>query len=180
MIQLYQNLWQQKLIKVNDLSSGHYSARNNIRFKTSILRSNLCDDSDAYVVNIRSVRDTNDANKRKKKVTCKNNGLFRSCISKISNTYIDNVEDLDIVLPMFNLLEYSRTYSITSGCLWDYYGDEVNDSAIENNDDGKKINNSKAITSNPFEFKTRKIGSMPNNNMLDAEVVVPLKYLSNF
>ena len=103
----------------------------------------------------RSFRDTNDANKRKKKLTYKNNALFRSCMSKINNTFIDNVEDLNIVMTTYNLLEYSNTCSMRAGNLWDYCGDEVNDSPIENNDDGNKISN-KIITSKYFEFKTKK------------------------
>ena len=55
------------------------------------------------------------------------------CISKINNTFTDNAEDLDIAVQMYNLLEYSENYSITSGSFWIYYGDEVNDDANENN-----------------------------------------------
>ena len=98
-----------------------------------MLRSDLCDYSDAYIVvkGRISVRGTNDANKRNKKLTFKNNAPFRSCISKINNTFIDNAEDLDIVMPMYNLLEYSDNYSMTSGSLWNYYRDEINDDANE-------------------------------------------------
>ena len=55
------------------------------------------------------------------------------CISKINNTFADNAEDLDIAVQMYNLLEYSENYSITSGSFWIYYWDEVNDDANENN-----------------------------------------------
>ena len=68
---------------------------------------------------------------------------------------------------------------MTSGRLWNYYRDEINDSAIENNYDGNTINNNKTITSKSFEYKT-KIGRTPDNNILNPEFVVPLKYLSNF
>ena len=115
--------------------------------------------------------------KRNKKLTFKNNGPFRSSISRINNTFIDNAEDLDIFMPMFILLEYSDSYSMTSGS---YYRDETNDSAIQNNN-GNRINNNKKTTSKSFEYMTKIKGSMPNNNnILDAEVVVPLKYLSKF
>ena len=146
-----------------------------------MLRSKLCDYSDAYIVVKEriSVRGINDANKRNKKLTFKNNAPFRSCISKINNAFLDNAEDLDIVIPMYNLLEYNDNYSVTSGSLWNYYRDLVNDSVIENDDDNK-ISNSKRITSKSFEYKTKIIGSTSNNNILDAKVVVPLKYLSNF
>ena len=52
-----------------------------------------------------------------KVVAFKNNALFRSCIAKINTALIDNAEDLDIVMPMYNLLEYSQNYSMTSGSL---------------------------------------------------------------
>ena len=63
-----------------------------------------------------------------KKLAFKNNAPFTSCISKINNTLIDNAEDLDIVIPMFNLLEYSENYRKTTGSLWNYYRDEPNNS----------------------------------------------------
>ena len=66
--------------------------------------------------------------------------------------------------------------------MWNYYRDEVNDFASENNDANNfRINNNKTTTSKSFEYETKLNGSTPNNdNRLDAEVVVPLKYLSNF
>ena len=62
-----------------------------------------------------------------RELTFRNSALFRSCISKINNRFIDSAEDLDIVMPMYNLLEYSDNYSMASGSLWNYYRDEVND-----------------------------------------------------
>ena len=83
-------------------------------------------------------------------------------------------------MPKYNLLEYNDNYSTTSGSLRNYYRDEVNDAANEN-DNINRINNNKTTTSESFEYKTKIIGSMPNNNnLLEAKVVVPLKYLSNF
>ena len=108
---------------------------------------------------------------------------------KINNTFIDNAEDLDIVMPKYNLLEYSDNYSMTSGNLWNYYRDETDDRANENdnninnnnNNNNNEIINNITTTSKSFEYKTKIITSMPNdNNILDAEVVVPLKYLSKF
>ena len=82
---------------------------------------------------------------------------------------------------MYNMLEYSDNYSMTSRILWNYYRDEVNDDENENNT-ANKINNNKTITRKSFEDKTKKIiGSMPNNiYILDTKVVVPLKYFSKF
>ena len=99
----------------------------------------------------------------------KNNAPFRSCISKVNNVFIDNAEDFDIVMPMYNLynfLEYSDNY-----CMWNYYGDEINDDANEINAANNRINNNKTITNKSFEYKTKSIGSMPNNeNIFDAYI----------
>ena len=70
---------------------------------------------------------------------------------------------------------------MTSGSLWNYYRDEVNDNANENNADNYGKNNNKTIRSKSLKYKAKIIGSMTNDNKtLDAEIVVPLKYLSNF
>ena len=116
--------------------------------------------------------------KTNKKLTFRNNAPFRSCISKINNTFIDNAENLDIVMPMYNFLEYSTNYSMTSGSLWNYYRGEINDDVNENV--SNRINN-KTITSKSFEYMTKLIGSTPDDsNILEAEIVVPLKYWINF
>ena len=84
-------------------------------------------------------------------------------------------------MPMYNLLEYSDNYSMTSGSLWNYYRDEVNEDANKINADNYKIDNCKTVTSESFEYKTKIIESMiADNNTLDADVVFPWKYLSNF
>ena len=90
-----------------------------------MLRSNLCDYSDAYIVLNGIIdlltADANEDDKAEKDVVFKNNASFRSCISKINNNLINNAEDLDIVMPMYNLLEYSDNYSMTGESLWNYY-----------------------------------------------------------
>ena len=86
------------------LSSGQYYANKNTRFKTPMLRSDLCDYIDAYIVMPISVTSTNSSNRRNKKLTFKNNAPFRSCISKINNRFIDYAEDLDIVIRIYILL----------------------------------------------------------------------------
>ena len=110
-----------KWIKVNDLPDAQYSINRNTRFKTPMLRSNLCDYSDAYIV-VKGAIDLSDAaanenDKAKKNVSFKNNAPFRSCITKINNTLTGNAEDLDIVLLIYNLLEHSDNYCMTSGSL---------------------------------------------------------------
>ena len=95
-----------KCMEVNDLSSGQYSINSNIRFKTSMLRSDLCDYSNAYIVvkGRITVEEDNDDKTNNKKLIFKNKAPFRSCISKINNAFIDNAEDLGFVMSMYNLL----------------------------------------------------------------------------
>ena len=172
-----------KWVEVNNLSSGKYSINKSKRFEASMLRSDLCDYSDAYIVakGIISVTGTHRANRRNKKLILKNNAPFRSCITKINNTFEDNAEDLDIVMPMYNLVDYSDNYAMTSGSLRNYYKDEINDGENENDDNGNKIRSNKTTRSKSFKYKTKIKGSTPNNaSRLNTEVVVPLKYLSNF
>ena len=94
--------------------------------------------------------------------------IFINCITKINGIKIDNAQDLDIVMPMYNLLEYSRNYKKTTGSLWHYYRDEPNDPL--------------STISVSFKYKTSILGKTPQNDdsLTDAKVVIPLKYLSNF
>ena len=79
---------------------------------------------------------------------------------------------------MYNLLEYSDNYS---GSFWNYYRDKANNDANENNDATNRINNNKIVTSKYFEYNTKIIGRKPDdNNTLDTEVAILLKYLSSF
>ena len=103
-------------VEINDDITGVYSPNKQIRFKTAMLRSSLCDYSDANVLvkgNI-SVNNTAGAavaaNNTNKKVIFKNCAPFTNCISKINNTQIDNAEYIDIEMPMYNLKEYSDNY----------------------------------------------------------------------
>ena len=118
-----------KWIEVYDQSEGNYNVNKEIRIKTSMLRSDLCDFSDAYIVvkGDITLEGDNDANKRNKNLVFKNNALFISCISKINGIKIDNAEGLDVVMPMYNLLEYCKNYRKISGSLQNHYRDEPND-----------------------------------------------------
>ena len=109
------------LVEINDDIRRAYSPNKQIRFKTAMLRSSLCDYNDAYTmvkgnitVNSTEAADA-DANNTHKKVIFKNCASFTNCISKINNTQIDNVEYIYIVMPMYNLIEYSDNFSKTSG-----------------------------------------------------------------
>ena len=110
-------------IEINDDIRGAYSPNKQIRFKTSMLRSSLCGYSDAYILAKRNIVVNNTAgagaaaNNTNKKVIFKNFAPFTNCICKIINTQIDNAEYIDIVMPMYNLIEYNDNYSKTSGNL---------------------------------------------------------------
>ena len=98
-----------KWVEIFDQSGGIYSVNKEIRIKTSMLRSDLFDYSDAYIVvkGDIALEGDNDANKQNKNLALQNNAPFINCISKINGVKIDNAEDLDVVMPMYNLLEYS-------------------------------------------------------------------------
>ena len=101
-----------KWMEVQSQSGNTYNTSKPIRFKTSMLRSDLCDYSDAYVwvKGKITVTNPNDSTNFNKELILKNNALFISCISKINGELVENVEDLDIVMPMDNLSEYSKNY----------------------------------------------------------------------
>ena len=158
-----------------------------------MLRSDLCDFSDAYVVVKRSITLAKTDRRRfidirNRFLAFKNNAPFTNCISKINNVLIDKAEDLDVVMPMHNLLGYSKNYRKTIGSLWNYYRDEPdNTPATDYNAD--PITNSES-----FKYKSSIAGKITNANQKDGEnteqentkskknleIVFPLKYLSNF
>ena len=114
-----------KWVEINDESRGNY-VNSDIRFKTTMLRPNLCDYADSYILAKGSITITGEGNyaaaeradERGKGVSFKNCAPFTKCISRINNADINNAHDIDIVIPMYNLIEYSDNYSNTSGSLW--------------------------------------------------------------
>ena len=84
-----------------------------------MLRSDLYDFGDAYIVVEGDITlEGHNANKRNKNLAFKNNALFINCIWKINVIKIDNAEDVDVVMPIYNLFEYSKNYRKTTGSLW--------------------------------------------------------------
>ena len=169
-----------------------------------MLRSDLCDYSDAYILVNSTITVTADAypanppnpnanannirDKRNRPVILKNNALFISCITKINNELIEDAEDLDVVMPMYNLLEYSKNYRKTIGSFYNYYRDELTD----DDDDDANFGNIKVVNSNAFKYKNKIIGNTYNvdataagydankNGTQEIELAIPLKYLRNF
>ena len=138
-------------VEINDESRETYTS-NDIRFKTTMIRSSLCDYADAYILVKGTITITGNAgaepnpdaprtaaqllaarqaDERDKGVIFKNCAPFTKCISRINNTDTDNAQDLDIVMPMYNLIEYTNNYSKTSGSLWQYYKDVPNDNIAD-------------------------------------------------
>ena len=118
-------------VRVNSLLNT-YNKNKAIRFKTPMSRSNLCDYSVAYIlvkgtITVTAPGANNCANnirdKRNRPLILKNNAPFVSCITRINGELIEDANDLDIVVPMYNLLEYSKNYRKTIGSLYDYYRD---------------------------------------------------------
>ena len=110
-------------VKINDESRGIYIVNRQIGFKTSMLRYSLCDYSDAYIL-VKGNRSVN------KTAAADADAPFTDRISKTNSTQVDNDKDIDIVMPMYNLIEYSDNYAKTSGGLWKYCKDR---SAVNNN-----------------------------------------------
>ena len=169
----------------NDKSRGTYTGED-IEFKTTMLRSNLCEYANAYILvkgnitiagNAEPEPDLNAArtaaqllaarlsDERHKGVTFKNCTLFTKCISTINSTDIDDAQDIDIVMPMYKLIEYSDNYSKISGSLWQYYKDGPNYNIEQ---------------SESFKSKTEIIGKTPaDGNTKDVVIIVLRKYLSS-
>ena len=169
------------LVEINDESRGAYNVNSQIKFKTTMLKSSLCDYSDAYILvkGTISVNKTAGAgavvNNNNKKVIFKNCAPFTNCISEINNTQIDNAKDIDIVMPMYNLIEYSENYVKSTGSLWQY----CKDIPARNSNDKIIVFEVNNVTDS-FNFKVKFTGQTGNNGRKNVEIMVPLKYLSNF
>ena len=172
-------------VKVNSLSNT-YNEYKSITFKTPMLRADLYDYSDAYIL-VNGTVMVSENHPRDRPVILKNNAPFISCITKINNELIEDAEDLDIFMPMYNLLEYRKNYRKAIGSLYNYYRDELS------GDDNNNV-----VNSNDFQYKNKIIGNMYNvdstivpaaagaaydanrSGRKEVELVIPLKYLGNF
>ena len=104
-----------------------------------MLRSDLCDFSDEYIVVIGTINVLRGSNISRKNwpLAFKNNAPFISCILKINNTLVDDAKELYVVMPMYNLIEYNKNYKKTTGSLWNYHRDELSDDTDDNNNPKK-------------------------------------------
>ena len=124
-----------------------------------MLRSDLYDFSDAYIVvkGKGTVARTSSRSRKNRPLAFKNNSPFISCIPRVNNTLIDNAEDLDVVMPMYNLIEYRKKYRKTTASLWDYYREELTEDTNDINFLNKNL-----INSESFKYKTSITGSTYN------------------
>ena len=193
-------------VKVNSLSNA-YNENKSIRFKTPMLRSDLCDYSDAYIlvkgtITVTAPGANNDANnirdkKKNRPLILKNNAPFVSLITRINSELIEDADDLDIVMPMYNLLDYSKNYRKTIGSLYNYYRDDLT------NDGNDNFANRNVVNSNTLKYKNKIIGNTYNvdvtilnpagagrianpnynankNGKQEVKIAIPLKCLGNF
>ena len=182
-------------VRVNSLLNT-YNENKSIRFKTPMLRSNLCDYSDAYIlvkgtITVTAPGANNGANnirdKRNRPLILENNAPFVSCITRINGELIEDANDLNIVIPMYNLLEYSKNYRKTIRSLYNYYRDE-----LSGDDDDNNFDNIKVVNSNTFSNKNKIIGNTCNvdagvdgydvnkNGKQEIELAIRLKYSGKF
>ena len=154
---------------IDSESNGNYSKNDKIKFLTRSIESSLCDYSDAYILVTCNITAT--PNNAATQVVFKNCAPFEKCRTEINETFIDEVTHINITMPMYNLIEYSDNYSDTSGSLWHFKRYEITNNADVTNDDNAPS----------FKHKASLIGDTGNSGRKNGiEIVVPLKYLSNF
>ena len=166
--------------RVHSLSNT-YNENKSIRFKTPMLRSDLYDYADAYILINGTITVTAAAGAN----NIRDNAPFVSCITRINGKLIEDADDLDIVMPMPNLLEYSN-YRKTIGSLYNYYRDELT------NDNNNNFANRNVVNSNTFKYRNKIIGNTYNadaaaagydankSGTQEVEIAIPLKHLANF
>ena len=146
-----------------------------IKYDTRVLKSNLCDYADAYILLDGTIRADRAVNATR--LALKNCAPFTKCNLEINDEHFDAAENLDIVMPMYNLIEYSDNYQDSSATLYQYKRDEPPDNNV----------NLTADNSTSFKYKVNLLGDIaapdPDNarvGRLNVKIVVPLKFLGNF
>ena len=165
---------------INDENNTNYGVNkdtgaNNpdtIKYDTRVLKPNLCDYAEAYIYIIPIRAAAANANTR---LALKNCAPFTKCNLEINDEHVDTAENLDITMPMYNLIEYSDNYQDSSATLYQYTRDEP--------PEANAINDLTTDTSISYKYKVELLGNpVVANNIAkrSVRVVVPLKYLSNF
>ena len=170
---------------INDENNTNYGVNKDtgadnpdtIKYDTRVLKPNLCDYAEAYILVNGTIRVANALNATT--LALKNCAPFTKSNLKINDEHVDTAENLDIVMPMYNLIEYSDNYQDSSATLYQYKRDEPpEDNAVVDLTAGN---------SDSFKYKIKLLGNIdqlgadaPRVGRLNVNVVVPLKYLSNF
>ena len=166
---------------INDENNTNYGVNKNtgadnpdtIKYDTRVLKPNLCDDAEAYILVNGTIRGTGGDNNTR--LTLKNCAPFTKCNLEINDKHVDTAENLDIVMPMYNLIEYSDNYQDSSASLYQYKRDEPTEA--------NAIDDLTANNSSSFKYKVNLLDNpVVANNIArrSVKVVVPLKYLRNF
>ena len=168
---------------INDENNTNYgvnkdTGENNpdtIKYDTRVLKPNLCDYAEAYILVDGTIRAANAVNATR--LALKNCVPFTKCNLEINDEHVDTAENLDIIMPMYNLIEYSDNYQDSSAMLYQYKRDEPPDNNV----------NLTADNSTSLKYKDNLLGNIdaanPDNTRvgrLNVKIVVPIKYLSNF
>ena len=166
---------------INDENNTNYgvnkgTGENNpdtIKYDTRVLKPNLCGYAEAYILVNGTIRGT--AGDNNTRLALKNCAPFTKCSLEINDEHIDKAENLDIVMPMYNLIEYSDNYQDSSATLYQYKRDEP--------PEPNAIDDLTVDSSNSFKYKVSLLGNpVVADNIAKRSVkgVVKLKYLSNF
>ena len=170
-----------KWYAINDENNTNYvvskdTGANNpdtIKYDTRVLKPNLCDYAEAYILVDGTIRGTGGDNNTR--LALKNCALFTKCNLEINDEHIDTAENLDIVMPMYNLMEDSDSYQDSSATLDQYKRDEP--------PEANAIDDLTVDNSNSFKYKVSLLGNpvvADNIAKRSVKIVVPLRYLSNF
>ena len=166
---------------INDQNNGQYGRGNEnnstFKFETKVIKLNLCDYSDAYILVTGDIKVSGVA--ANTNVAFKNCTVFTRCVTHINDELVETAENLDIIMPMYNLLEYSDNYADSSGSLYQFKRDE---SPLN---DAENLLNFALDNSTSFKYKASLLGKATNadghdRSLKKAKIVAPLKYLSNF
>ena len=175
---------------INDENNTNYGVDKNtgannpdtIKYDTRVLKPNLCDYAEAYILIDSTIRAEPEeaplaaplADIDNARLTFKNCVPFTKCNLEINDEHVDTAENLDIAMPMYNLIEYSDNYQDSSATLYQYKGDEPPDDIA---------NNLTKNISTSFDYKIKLLGNPEVANNIarrNIKIIVPLKYLSNF
>ena len=166
---------------INDENNTNYGVNKDtgadnpdtIKYDTRVLKPNLCDNAEAYILVDGTIRAA--AANANTRLALKNCAPFTKCNLEINDEHVDTAENLDITMPMYNLIEYSDNYQDSSATLYQYKRDEPPE------DDA--VADLTADNSSSFKYKVSLLGNPVLNDAVakrSLKVVIPLKYLSNF